>query len=430
MYPHFRAHQTHLGRIVRLVLAAMLVATILFTLGSTLPVAADAQTDILGPAGSNQFGANVNVLPNGNLVVTDPDYDASDSLTDVGAVYLYNGATGVLISTLTGSTPGDEVGGGGVTVLANGNFVALSPGWHNGASIASAGAVTWVNGAAGLNGVVSITNSLVGSTAYDMVGLNDTVVALNNGNYVVASSSWDNGDKTDAGAVTWGSGAIGVIGAVSATNSLVGASTGDQVGDSGMIALSSGNYLVRSPHWNNEIGAVTWGNGATGIKGTVSTDNSLIGAAAGEHIGGYNIMLLTNGNYVVQNPDWNNEVGAVTWGSGATGVTGIVSADNSLVGSTPGDQVGVDRVIALSNGNYVVVSHSWHNGTGAVTWESSATGVSGVVSAANSLVGSSAGDDVGCAYVDSGNCDDASVTALNNGNYVVQSINWHTAPGR
>jgi hypothetical protein len=420
MLTHFRVHQTRLGRIIRLALAAMLVATILFTLGSTLPVAAGAQTDLPGPAGSNQFGANVAVLPNGNLVVTDPDYDASDSLTDVGAVYFYNGDTGALISTLTGSTPGDEVGVGGVTVLANGNFVVLSSYWHNGAAAAGAGAVTWVNGAAGLNGVVSIANSLVGSTAYDMVGLNDTVVALNNGNYVVDSSSWDNGDKTDAGAVTWGSGATGVIGAVSATNSLVGAAAFDQIGDigdSGMIALSSGNYLVRSPHWNNEIGAVTWGNGATGIAGVVSAANSLVGSTAGDKVGGSNYFLkvLTNGNYVVASPDWNHGAGAVTWGSGATGVKGAVSAANSLVGASAGDYVGADWIATLSNGNYVVDNLNWNNGAGAATWGNGATGVVGTVSAANSLVGSTAGDQVG-----------SELTALSNGNYVVMS-DWHNA---
>ena len=33
--------------------------------------------------------------------------------------------------------------------------------------------------------------------------------------------------------------------------------------------------------------------------------------------------------------------GAVTWGNGTTGVSGAVSAANSLVGSTASDQVGI-----------------------------------------------------------------------------------------
>ena len=56
------------------------------------------------------------------------------------------------------------------------------------------------------------------------------------------------------------------------------------------------------------------------------------------------MTVLSNGNYVVRSPDWDNgaaaDAGAVTWGSGTTGITGTVSAANSLVGSTAGDQVG------------------------------------------------------------------------------------------
>ena len=66
----------------------------------------------------------------------------------------------------------------------------------------------------------------------------------------------------------------------------------------------------------------------------------------------------------------------------------------------------------------MVISPSWDNGgetdAGAATWGNGLTGVSGEVSAGNSLVGSTAGDQV------SSN----GVTALNNGNYVVQSSYW------
>ena len=98
------------------------------------------------------------------MVITSPYDDAGG--TDAGAVYLFNGSTGALISTLIGSTAGDHVGAGGVTALSNGNFVVLSPFWDNGA-IANAGAVTWGSGTTGVRGVVSAANSLVGSTAGD-----------------------------------------------------------------------------------------------------------------------------------------------------------------------------------------------------------------------------------------------------------------------
>ena len=53
------------------------------------------------------------------------------------------------------------------------------------------------------------------------------------------------------------------------------------------------------------------------------------------------MTALSNGNYVVRSPSWDNgaatDAGAVTWGSGDEGVSGVVSAANSLVGSTAND---------------------------------------------------------------------------------------------
>jgi hypothetical protein len=167
-----------------------------------------------------------------------------------------------------------------VTALTNGNYVVLSPFWNNGAVI-DAGAVTFGNGTTGISGVVSAANSLVGSTALDRVGFE--VGALRDGNYVVLSPIWDDGAVADAGAATFGKGTTGISGAVSAANSLVGSTTGDQVGRGGAI-LHNGNYLVYSSGWDNgalvNAGAVTFGNGTTGVKGTVTAANSALGAAS------------------------------------------------------------------------------------------------------------------------------------------------------
>ncbi|HVI86235.1 MAG TPA: hypothetical protein VNA86_13040, partial [bacterium] len=163
------------------------------------------------PAPGNHFGATVVALSTGNVVITSPDDNAAGA--GAGAVYLFDGATGALISTLTGSHPGDNVGSGGVTALSDGNYVVDSPNWNNGAA-SKAGAVTWGSGTAGVSGTVSAANSLVGSTANDSVG-SGGVTALSNGNYVVDSPGWTNGAVAWAGAVTWGSGTAGVRGPVS-----------------------------------------------------------------------------------------------------------------------------------------------------------------------------------------------------------------------
>ncbi|HET8942885.1 MAG TPA: hypothetical protein VFN13_12955, partial [Rudaea sp.] len=391
-----------------------------------------AQVDISGPAGSVAFGASVTVLPNGNFVVTDPEGPVSR----IGAVYLYS-PSGTLISTLTGSSANDRIGAGsvfdsgGVVVVGGGNFVIISPYWNNGGA-SSAGAVTWVNGSTGLSGVVSASNSLVGTTTGDSVG-NYGVTVLSNGNYVVTSPVWNNGTASSQyGAATWGNGSSGITGSVSASNSLIGTTVGDYVGltygGSGVTALSNGNYVVASIKWNNvgatAAGAVTWGNGSSGITGPVSASNSLVGTSTGDSVGtngGNGVTVLNNGNYVVASPYWSNggfsAAGAVTWGNGASGIIGAVSASNSLIGTTTGDYVG-SSVTALNNGNYVVTSDWWNNGTASSHFGAATwgNGSSGITGPV--FAGNSLIGTTAGDSVGSG------VTALSNGNYVVASSGW------
>ncbi|MCB1208474.1 MAG: hypothetical protein KDK97_04055, partial [Verrucomicrobiales bacterium] len=460
------------------------------------------QIDITIPGASSGFpyGGAVTALPNGNFVVVESDFNVPGGAENVGAVRLFS-VNGTLISTLTGSTQDDEVGSGGVKVLANGNFLVLSPGWDNGGAV-DAGAVTWCSAVTGVEGEVSSANSLVGSSTEDWVGdespLSDEypVVLLDNGNYVVNTPYWANGSQRNAGAVTWGDGATGVSGEISAANSLVGVAAFDFVGGGGVTVLTNGHYVVASPNWNRSfysgVGAVTWADKGTGVKGEVSITNSLVGRYVGDQVGGPSgdsnaVVPLSNGDYVVCSPSahntestqqfnpnfcgavtwcngatgrvgeissaaslmgywsnamvgsggvkeltngavvviserWNNggsatELGAVTWCPNAAAMTGFVSAANSLVGGTADDRVGYDGVTVLTNGNYVVGSTYWDNGSvedaGAATWGSGTTGVVGVVSAANSLVGSSLQDRVG-----------EGVAALTNGNAVVWASSW------
>lgn len=410
MHPSDPSNNSTRDRADRVPIARLLAALAAFG----LPLAGfAAQTDIPGPLGSVSFGTSVTVLPNGNFVVTDPNGPVSA----IGAVYLYS-ADGVLISTLTGSTANDQVGNFGVIVVGAGNFVVMSPAWHD-----TVGAATWVDGSTGLDGIVSSSNSLVGSLVGDLVGASVTV--LGSGNYVVASSNWSNGASNPAsGAATWGSGGAGVKGLVSAANSLVGSTTSDYVAGGGVVALSNGNYVVASPKWHNggsALGAATWGNGNTGTVGAVGAANSLTGATAGDAVA-TSITALRNGNYVVASPDFQQggaAVGAATWVDGTGPFSGVVtdsaaSGSISMVGANDGDHVGSGGVVALSNGNFVVVSPQWNLDFGAVTWGDGVFGSLGVVGSNHSLTGSTIGDAVG----------QGGVTALSNGNYVVATPGW------
>jgi hypothetical protein len=346
-------------------------------------------------------------LNNGNYVVRSPKWNDNR-----GAVTWGNGTVGVTgvvgaTNSLIGTNANDYVGNGGMTVLTNANYVVKSLSWND-----NRGAATWARGTVASTGVISASNSLVGSNPNDSVGW--FITPLTNGNYVVGSFNWND----NRGAATWGNGTVGVTGDVSASNSLVGSTPNDAVSFYGIGVLSNGNYLVTSPNWDVNRGAVTWGNGTEGITGVVSVTNSLIGSNSNDSVGSGGIAALTNGNYVVNSPGWNGKRGAVTWGNGTVGITGAISEGNSLVGSNPNDSVGYPGVGTLSNGNYVVSSFNWNGNRGASTWGSGTVGITGAVSAANSLVGINPNDQVG-----SGNM------SLGDGNYLVISPSWGGSRG-
>jgi len=371
------------------------------------------------------FGEFVEVLVNGNIVVSKPG--DSFAATSSGAVFLYDGLTGGLISMITGSTLADQVGGG-IRPLTNGNFVILSPNWDRvlPSVLAQAGAATWSSGIDGVSGTVSVDNSLIGSTAGDLVGAEG--VALTNGNYVI-KSFWTNPSGLAVGAATWGNGYKGTYGTISSINSLVGSTNADQVGTS-IVALTNGNYVTYTPHWSRVTsegtfagaGAVTFGNGARGTNGIVSITNSLVGSSTGDNVGSGGVTALSNGNYVIVSTFWDDgstaDVGAVTWGSGIKGTVGAITSSNSIIGVTASDRIGSGGIIALENGNYVILSPLWDNGgvadAGAATWGDGTLGVSSVISSSNSLIGSTANDQVGS----------GGGLALTNGNYIVFSPNW------
>ena len=129
------------------------------------------------------------------------------------------------------------------------------------------------------------------------------------------------------------------------TGTLISVLTGTGVLGFTVTALTNGNYVLAG--WSQGWATATWANGMTGISGTVSATNSLV--AGGDVSSDFKVTPLANGNYVADFVGWDGNMGAVTWGNGTTGTVGTVSAANSLVGSTFGDSVG-------RNGSYTVVS--------------------------------------------------------------------------
>lgn len=388
------------------------------------------QVDWKGPEGSRAFGSLVKVLPNGNIVVTDPEYSL-DGEYPFGAVHLYR-PNGERISTLTGRVL-DYLGSGGVYLVGDSNFVVCSPRWRDIAIGTDVGAATWVDGDVGLEGEVSSSNSLTGSSSQSSV-CQYGVTTLTNGHYVVPSPQWVDGALQGVGPVSWCDGNKGCRGLMSATVALTGSRPGDYVGhafgNGSVFPFPNGDYAVISSSWSSaemeRIGAVTVCGGQGQCNGVrVSALNSIVGARPDDFVGGTaspdprlrGITVLENGDFVIYSAHASSgqaaRVGAVTRVSGSS-MVGPISPDNSLYGSAEDDFLEA-TVAALESGNYVINAPNWDNGAvadaGASVLCKLPAGCAGVLSSGSGLTGTTAHDRVGY----------GAAVALANGNYVVTS---------
>ncbi len=350
-----------------------------------------AANSVVGSTPGDGIGNSVTVLAGGAFVVYSRLWDYPALAVDAGAARWCPG-TGPCIGPLSeaNSLVGDQAGdyvGEVVLSLSNGHYVVQSDNWHG-----NRGAVTWCSGLTGRTGKVATSNSLYGSTAGDRVGT--SVQEVSNGGYLVISPYWDNGLIADVGAVSRCTGTSTCSGAVNEVTSLVGSHAEDKVGFSGVTVLPSGNYVIQSINWNGRLGAATWCSGTGHCSGPVTASNSLVGSTAFDYVGerrpGPGKWKLC-GQTVLHGMCCR---GAVTWCDGASGCSGTIDITNSLVGKEAGDQVG-ENGVALAKGNYVVTSPSWNAEKGAATWCDGEVGCTGSVSAVNSLVGGTAGDRVG-----------------------------------
>ncbi|MBK6725736.1 MAG: hypothetical protein IPG63_00520 [Xanthomonadales bacterium] len=355
---------------------------------------------LVGTAPADRVGYRLTKLVSGGAVAQTQSWNNGAAVDAGAATWINPGAPTIgevsALNSLVGSTTNDRVSNSGVTALANGNYVVASMNW-NAPGASSAGAATWGDGMSGTTGVVSASNSLIGSTAYDNVGYN--VVPLSNGHYVASSSFWDHAGLVDAGAVTWCDGFVGAAGPVNMSNSLVGGAMHDGVGS--VQALPNGNYVVDSGGWANgasaDAGAVTWGNGLGGTSGLVSSANSFVGANS-ESIAG-RVRLLSGGAYAIVSYNWDDgarqDVGAVRWSDGLAAITGTHSSTVSLLGASTGDFFGaIDDVGA---GHFLLRSDRWSNGPAAFSGAifSGNGAATGLITSENAWVGDSEGDSVG-----------------------------------
>jgi hypothetical protein len=398
---------------------------------------------LYGTTDGDSVGATIIVLPNSAYIVLS-GYWRNAGVIDAGAATYCASVNdpnckGQPVSTtnsLVGSTRSDFVNW--ATVLTNGDYVVGTTSWHNASSV-SVGAATYCKVTAGVSACAGQTitpaNSLTGSAAGDYTGAG--IVALPGGKYILSDGLWG----SYRGAITYcgvdGAGCTGQV--VSSSNSLVGIKTdtsggngttdGDQVGRGGVYVLADGSYLVSAPWLDvndlDKVGAVIHCP-ASGCTGEVSTTNSLVGSQAMDQVGDGGIVVMPSGAFVVPSPHWANGAtplaGAVTHCANESACDGlVVSASNSMVGNAEHEEVGlVYGTQKFSNESYVF--SSYYGGYDAANdWAPGAltycppSGCTGVVSAANSLVGSHPDDMVG--YW-------SSLEEVGDGLYVVGNYGW------
>ncbi|MGE0482662.1 MAG: filamentous hemagglutinin N-terminal domain-containing protein [Gammaproteobacteria bacterium] len=385
----------------------------------TNSVVGNASGDLVGSSGIVEFfGTNRYAIRSPHVTVGGQADAGAITWGDVDSGV--NGFVDDPTISLHGVNNGDQIGSNCCNFLT-GSLYYLESQQFDG----NKGAVTFfdANGVPPV-GAIDASNSLLGSTAFDDLGSGGIFATFTpNGTWVVVKSpDWDNGGTADAGAITTFLASAPLSGTLNASNSFVGSHLGDQIGDGFMQNLSSGNRLFANPLWNMNSGAVTFWNTSAPLTGTLDSSNSLVGANANDLVGDWDVSEISNGRYYVASPDWNGDMGALTFGSITTGVAGVVSAANSLVGSSAGDRIGQEIVDLFFTDRLLVLSETWNGSRGSVTVINPAAPLTGVVSATNSLVGSAAGDQVGAIA-------QQLFTANNQGLVVLRTTNWNSNAG-
>ncbi len=193
-----------------------------------------------------------------------------------------------------------------------------------------------------------IGTTFMGDFADDQIGLG-SVIQLANNNYAIASINDDEGGIVDAGSIMLWDGTTGSqVGTTIAGNAMT-----DQLGFGPIIALSNNNFVVASlfddDGANADAGSVRLVNGATGAEIV-----SIAGDFANDMQGSGGLVALANGNFVilsdVDDEGGNADVGSVRLIDGATGA----AIGSPFIGTAANDLSEAVVAAATAGGDYVL----------------------------------------------------------------------------
>ncbi|MGC1395002.1 MAG: CHAT domain-containing protein [Coleofasciculaceae cyanobacterium] len=308
-------------------------------------------TEINRISGVNQDDALGNnrlvALSNGNYVFGNPNADVN-GIDNNGSVILGNGTTGTEISRISGANSNEFFGSSAIAALNNGNYVFGNP-FATVNGVVNAGTVILSNGTTGTE-----INRISGVNTNELFG-NADITTLTNSNYVFGSPNATINGVLNAGTVILANGTTGTE-----INRISGVNPNDNFGNRinrnkpSITALSNSNYVFGNANadLNNVVdsGTVILADGTTGteisrISGTNPNDN----------FGNNALIALSNGNYIFGNSNATingiNAVGTVILANGITG-----TEISRISGVNPNDNLGSEKIVAMSNGNYAVAS--------------------------------------------------------------------------
>ncbi|MBC7377836.1 MAG: filamentous hemagglutinin N-terminal domain-containing protein, partial [Burkholderiaceae bacterium] len=361
-------------------------------------------------SGAGDFGATILESGASRVLVTDPsDNHGSTAASNSGAIYVYDKTSGSLLTAITGSASGDNVGQNYQSLGTN-RYV-----FQSATAAGGAGAWTWIDiGSSSVlptSGVASAANSLVGISAGDLNGATLSS-ASSRMLFIAPNYAGTRGAFTTLPTT-------GFVGTLGSANAVLGDVAGDQLGSGRYRSLYDGSIAVLSPNWGGNRGAITIIDTTLPVNGNITVSNSLVGLTGSDTMGGTGdqvgsssgrIVQLSNNSVFVFTPNWGGGKGAVSVFDTPATVTGTVTGGNSLTGSTPTDGQNFSVQSCYFYGycypasygyraDYLLVTNpQWNGGMGSVTvLDQTLTAAShpvGTLAPGNSLIGGT-GDQIG-----------------------------------
>lgn len=357
-------------------------------------------SSVLGDGSQALDGYNLIYGSPGKRTLIAPNYsDGKGAIFNVDIAAGFSSGVLTSTNAMIGASIGDHIGSGGYTYWGNGGYLVGSPEWNNatGAITLSGLNGQFATGVVGAgNSLVGAqANDRVGEDVFS----SNNHVSLDNGKLVLINRQWGTGAGTTGsglGAITLLQNPAQFSGVIDASNSLLGKVAGDGAGFYVQTIYATGTtnrVLVSNQYYNGNRGMVTYVDGTLGTSphGTIDETNSLVGSSANDRVGQFvELDFYNNSAITIRSPGWSGGTGAVT-SSSLTGLpVGFVGAGNSLVGAQAGDQFGsANAIFNYSDGFYRVMTTSLAGNVGGVTFYQ--RGATGVLSAANTVYGSATG---------------------------------------